>query len=130
MAKIELVAAGRVALETKHIGIARGIAHRETLKRELLDFKVKTTKAQNETYAAREGENDDLVLCVIIPTWISWMMGQTSAFITGHHSIGQLQRRDPHRISADASKLYGGRRTPSLPGGSIRIIKSREDWDK
>ncbi len=130
VAKIELVAAGRAALESKHVGIAKGVAHRDTLKRELLDFKVKTTKAQNETYAAREGEHDDLCLCVLIPIWISWMLGQTGAFITGHHSVGPMPRRDPHRISADATKLYGPRRTPALPGGSIRIIKDRKEWDK
>jgi len=40
------------------------------LEGELRDFRVKVTKAANETFEAREGKNDDLVLSVAMGLWV------------------------------------------------------------
>ena len=41
------------------------------MKQELLNFRVKITANANETFNAREGTHDDLVLAVALPIWLA-----------------------------------------------------------
>jgi hypothetical protein len=71
-----LVAAVREALELRRLKLAKRpdgtpIDHATTLKNELLNFRVKITAAANETFSAREGLHDDLVLSVALPIWLA-----------------------------------------------------------
>jgi hypothetical protein len=81
VAKIELIAAVREALELRRLKIVRfpdgsSIEFADVLKRELLNFRVRITASANETFAAREGQHDDLVLSVALVAWLAgqrWM---------------------------------------------------------
>jgi hypothetical protein len=68
--KAELVSSVQAALGTERLKIARGLKEGETLKKELLDFKVKLTASAHETFDAREGTHDDLVLAVAMGVWL------------------------------------------------------------
>lgn len=71
VAKIQLVGSIRAALESRRLKVPPDLEHAATLKRELQDFKVKITDAQNETFSAREGAHDDLVLATALPIWLA-----------------------------------------------------------
>jgi hypothetical protein len=71
VAKIELVGSIRSALESQRIKVPPELEHADTLKRELADFRVKVTEAGHETFSAREGAHDDLVLAVSLPIWLA-----------------------------------------------------------
>jgi hypothetical protein len=76
VAKLELVAAVREALETRRLKLTRRldgspIDHADVLKHELLSFRTRITAAANEVFAAREGMHDDLVLSVALPIWLA-----------------------------------------------------------
>jgi hypothetical protein len=68
--KAELVSAVQAALNTERLKVARGLAEGDTLRRELLDFKVRVTASAHETFNAREGAHDDLVLAVAMGVWL------------------------------------------------------------
>src|SRR5262249_21263240 len=42
----------------------------ETVKNELRNFRTKVTAAGNETFLAREGQNDDILLAVTMAAWL------------------------------------------------------------
>jgi hypothetical protein len=69
VSKIELVCTGQVLLQSRRLVIASGLELGDTLKRELLDFEVRITPAANETFNAREGKHDDLVLALAMGLW-------------------------------------------------------------
>jgi hypothetical protein len=71
VAKIQLVGAIREALESRRLKVPPGLEHARLLKRELLDYRVKVTAAANETFSARDGAHDDLVLAVALPIWLA-----------------------------------------------------------
>jgi len=68
--KRELVSAVQASLGTERLKVARGLREGDTLKRELLDFRIKATAAANETFNAQEGTHDDLVLAVAMGVWL------------------------------------------------------------
>src|SRR5262245_22922143 len=71
--KKDLVAALQVLLQCRpqRILVAKGLPEAQTLVKELHTFRVKITKAANETYEAwREGDHDDLVLAVACAAWV------------------------------------------------------------
>jgi hypothetical protein len=68
--KNELVSAIRANLESGRLKVAKPLRLAETLKKELLDFRVRVTKAANETFTARDGAHDDLVLAVAMAVWL------------------------------------------------------------
>jgi hypothetical protein len=53
-------------LQSGRLRIGAKLPHGGTLQKELRDFRVKISKAANETYDAREGAHDDLVLSLAI----------------------------------------------------------------
>src|SRR5262249_55869194 len=91
----ELVAAVRAALESRTLKVANGVQHADVLKRELLDFRVRVTAAANETFSAREGTHDDLVLAVALPVWLSGALEGQPPYIVGHTSLGRIENRSP-----------------------------------
>jgi hypothetical protein len=66
VAKILLVGTVQKFLQSGRLRIGAKLPHAATLQKELRDFRVKISKAANETYEAREGQHDDLVLSLAI----------------------------------------------------------------
>jgi hypothetical protein len=66
VAKIQLVGTVQRFLQSGRLRIGAKLPHAATLQQELRDFRVKITKPANETYEAREGAHDDLVLSLAI----------------------------------------------------------------
>jgi hypothetical protein len=69
--KRDLASAPLVLMQNKQLKIAEGLQLADTLKRELLNFKVKINIATgHDPYEAwREGDHDDLVLAVAMACW-------------------------------------------------------------
>jgi hypothetical protein len=69
--KRDLASAPLVLMQNKQFKIAEGLQLADTLKRELLNFKVKINIATgHDSYEAwREGDHDDLVLAVAMACW-------------------------------------------------------------
>ena len=66
VSKIVLVGQVQRFLQSGRLRIGSRLPHAATLQRELRDFRVKISKAANETYDAREGAHDDVVLSLAI----------------------------------------------------------------
>jgi hypothetical protein len=66
VAKILLVGQVQRLLQSGRLRIGAKLPYAGMLQKELRDFRVKISKAANETYDAREGTHDDLVLSLAI----------------------------------------------------------------
>ncbi|MEN6341044.1 MAG: hypothetical protein ABFC89_00630 [Methanospirillum sp.] len=75
--KRDLVGAVAVALQNERLKIARALPEAETLKRELLNFKVTIDpKTAHDSYSSwRESDHDDLVLAVALAVWSAERLG-------------------------------------------------------
>ena len=71
MPKRDLASAPLVLMQNKQLKIAEAMPLAETLRKELLNFKVKINIATgHDSYEAwREGDHDDLVLAVAMACW-------------------------------------------------------------
>ena len=70
--KRDLVGVLQVLFQNGRIKISGRLPERETLERELLNFKVKINIKGHDSYEAwRENEHDDLVLAVAVGCWFS-----------------------------------------------------------
>lgn len=68
--KANLITAAQIILQTRRITIPKKLPLASTFIRELDNFKVKTTAAGNDQFAAhRENEKDDMVLAVCLALW-------------------------------------------------------------
>jgi hypothetical protein len=69
--KRDLVTAAQVLLQGGRLKVAAGLPEAETLRRELLNFKVKIDpRTAHDSYEHwREGDHDDLVLSVSMAAW-------------------------------------------------------------
>jgi hypothetical protein len=68
--KRDLVGVLKVLMQSNRLKIVPSLPEAATVIKELQNFKVKITAAQNETYEAwREGDYDDLVLAIAIAVW-------------------------------------------------------------
>lgn len=67
--KRDLVGALVVGFEAKTLRIARGLRHVEHLEREAQAFTMKLSASGHDSYDARSGEHDDLLLAVSLPVW-------------------------------------------------------------
>jgi hypothetical protein len=69
--KRDLISAPLVLMQNEQLKIAEGLRLRETLVKELLNFKVKINiSTAHDSYEAwREGDHDDLVLAVAMACW-------------------------------------------------------------
>ena len=110
VAKIEIVGAVREVLESKRVKIARTpsgqpIEFSDILKRELMDFRVKITAAANETFAAREGAHDDLVLATALPIWLGAQRRMHMSTTLLDNKKGFLRTRESGALSAEQQAL-------------------------
>jgi hypothetical protein len=69
VAKARLILNLQVLLEQRRLTFAAGLSEAATLQKELANYRVKVTASANETFSAREGEHDDLVLAVALAGW-------------------------------------------------------------
>jgi len=67
--KRDLVAALVVRFEQNTLLIPRFMRHTGTLEREARAFQMKLSASGHDTYNARSGEHDDLLLAVAMPVW-------------------------------------------------------------
>ncbi len=82
--KRELVRGLVTAFENGRLKIAKGLPLAGALIDELQAFRVTLTAKGRDTYAARSGEHDDLVLAVALAVWASG----NHAIYLGRASIG------------------------------------------
>ena len=68
--KRDLVDLLAVLLQTSRLAVASSLRFAQALADELLAFEAKITAAGHDTYGAREGAHDDLVLSVAIAAWV------------------------------------------------------------
>lgn len=68
--KRELVGVTQVALQTGALKIASELAEVEILRTELQNFQVSISQTGFDSYEARTGKHDDLVLSLAIALWI------------------------------------------------------------
>jgi hypothetical protein len=71
VAKILLVGQVQRLLQSGHLRIGAKLPYAGMLQKELRDFRVKISKAANETYDARESTHDDLVLSLAIALFVA-----------------------------------------------------------
>jgi len=71
VAKQHLVGSVQCVLQEGRLKVARGIPFPDFMLAELMNFKVRITASANETWNAREGMHDDLVLARCLPIWFS-----------------------------------------------------------
>jgi len=67
--KRDLVVATQTALQDGRLRIASGLEHAATLTKELADYRVKISQTGHDSYDARSGQHDDLVLAVAMAVW-------------------------------------------------------------
>jgi hypothetical protein len=67
--KRDLVSALAVLLDAGRLKIANALPHARTLVDELLAFQTRITPSANDTYGARVGAHDDLVLATALACW-------------------------------------------------------------
>jgi hypothetical protein len=71
VAKILLVGMVQKFLQSGRLRIGVKLLHASTLQKELREFRVKISKAANETYESREGAHDDIVLALAIALFVA-----------------------------------------------------------
>lgn len=71
VAKTHLIGALLVALETGRLKFAPGLKLVPALEAELRAFRVTITASANQTYGARSGQHDDLVIAVALGCWVA-----------------------------------------------------------
>jgi hypothetical protein len=88
--KRDLVGAAQVLLQNGRLKVASALPEAETLKRELLNFRVKVNaKTAHDSYEHwREGDHDDLVLAVSMAAWFRQYWNR--------HTDRELDRRLSH----------------------------------
>jgi hypothetical protein len=67
--KLDLIDAARVLLEQGRLKIAEGMPLAGVLVQELIDYRVKITKAAHETFGAAAGTHDDLLFAMALGAW-------------------------------------------------------------
>jgi hypothetical protein len=73
--KRDLVVSAQSMLQDGRLRIASGLEHAATLTQELLSFRVRISASGHDSYSAREGEHDDLLLSVAACTWFrDWFL--------------------------------------------------------
>lgn len=91
--KKDLIGALVAGLQRGTIRLAQGVPHADVLIREMRAFRA-STRGARETYAAREGEHDDLVLAASIAAWLA--VGRRTARV--RYSGPIRENSWPHRI--------------------------------
>jgi hypothetical protein len=68
--KSEVVGTTQALLSTGRLKIAKSLPLADVLKKELLDFRMKVSATGHESFNAREGAHDDVLLAVSIACWL------------------------------------------------------------
>jgi hypothetical protein len=110
VSKIMLVSTVQRVLQSGRLCIGAKLPHAGTLQTELRNFRVKISKAANETYDAREGAHDDLVLALAV-----------ALFAGEHHSVAAGLSRAEIQAELEAS----GHPLPPEPAPLRRIWGDR-----
>jgi len=106
VSKMELVGATREALEAGRLKVPKELEHAATLARELQNFRVKITTASNETFEARSGMHDDLVLALALPVWLANQRPMEMYVDPDGPRPDQLPANAPHRLKVEAEERY------------------------
>ena len=69
VAKVILISTVQVLLEQRRLTLPKNHPLIDVTLKEFANYRVKVTPAANETFSARDGEHDDLVLAVAIAAW-------------------------------------------------------------
>jgi hypothetical protein len=77
--KRDLVSVTQLALQGGRLLIAQALPLAGLLRAELEGFRAKPTAAGHETYEAREGEHDDIVLALAQAVWVGERVGSALA---------------------------------------------------
>jgi len=67
--KRDLITSTQMMLQDSRLRIASGLPDAATLTKELLDYRVKISQTGHDSYDAREGQHDDMVLAVSLICW-------------------------------------------------------------
>jgi hypothetical protein len=67
--KRDLISALAVRFEARTLRIVGNLPHAGTLETEAAAFRMKVSASGHDSYSAREGEHDDLLLAVSLPVW-------------------------------------------------------------
>jgi hypothetical protein len=76
--KRELVSVTQACLQTGRLKFAASLPELEVLKHELQNFQVKISESGFDSYNARSGAHDDLVLAVALALWLGARRGPRS----------------------------------------------------
>jgi hypothetical protein len=108
--KNETIGVTQALLQTGRLRIAKGLPLAETLRKELLDFRKKVSATGHESFNAREGAHDDVLLAVSIACWLGEQpqchYNPTEATDTGRLALDEEQRREIEgaKIEAETEK--------------------------
>jgi hypothetical protein len=94
--KLDLVSSVQLLLQTSRLKVAASLLEAETLRRELLNFRVKIDpKTASDSYSHwREGMHDDLVLATAMTCWYrEWKNGLMKI----HYANKQLEREETYQ---------------------------------
>jgi hypothetical protein len=80
VAKAHLVSAAQAVLSSGLLKIGRNIPHADIMMKELADFRVKVSEHGRESWNAREGTHDDLVLALCLPVWFAGLWHSAGAY--------------------------------------------------
>ena len=69
--KRDLVGVTQLLLQQQWLRIAPALPESATLTKEFQDYRVKISATGHDSYDAREGAHDDLVLAVALACWVS-----------------------------------------------------------
>ena len=101
VAKADLIAVSQLALQMRAVATVDGLKLWTTLKREFLAYQhKKPANTTHDTFNAREGEHDDMVLAFAIAMWRLRAGGRV--LITGIGDLGP----DFHKIIEDERAQY------------------------
>jgi hypothetical protein len=101
VSKQVLVATLQVALQTGRLRVVPTLPLAQVLREEMLGFEVKITDAAHETFSARSGKHDDLVLAVAIAVFV----GENPRPVTVRPIVGPPR---PHLSGYGGGWPHGG----------------------
>lgn len=70
--KKNLISRLQMLLQSRRLKFAEGLPDAKVLIGELQNYQMKVTESANETFNAREGQHDDLVLAVALGVWMPY----------------------------------------------------------
>jgi hypothetical protein len=129
--KVHLVSAVQAALQGGRLKVAPRLRYAELLKKELFAFNAKVTAAGHDTFEAREGVHDDLVLAVVLAVWLGsqspppdYSLGELTGIPVERHS---RVLDGPYRGSRPRSRYTRDREEGNWQGGGL-VNCSEEEW--